>query len=1004
MLSRNRFLLDKLVVVESPTKMKKIEHFLKDKNVVPDWSFGGIETFRQLGKGGPEVAVAMATSGHFMSLTELTWEVFSTPSSSSKSGPNNSHMSSSCNNSKIAKSLEGVNRKNENLSFSRIHPSSLPSRTLEARFNLLWETIPGRRIHESLLAHLRDETAREKFSEIIVATDPDREGELIATHVYQLMQKVFPGLSIPFTRAYMHSLTVEGVQAAMRERSTSFDWNLAHAAEARHAMDRIFGFLGSTVMRHAHPLMRSIGRVQTPSLILIREREEKIKEFKASHPSYYEIIANCNFKGGKHKYMQTVVLHPEENSKEAALLLESRKKKVEMQKLLDSWGLKKEVKDLYALEEPRVTENTSEPPDPFTMSALLTRANQLFHLSSGRISLALQELFQHGLITYPRTDSTRIDAKALEAIYKVVVREFGEKWLQKRIVERVQGRQGGKKAKGSSSDGEESAKNDNPDSASEDTYRNVEDAHEAIRPTNIQLTAKRLSSTLSAPAHQLYDLIRRHTLASCMIPMKTEKVQVSLKGKTANGVVLLFKLEGRHTTCEGWSKALTAGWKKGKPKGSQVGEGSSNESSLAKGEISPGDQKGDGIITMNNTPFVMEDISDGSADESQEAQTPVISNAEFQTLMRFPQMAKPSDLRSSSSSDSGTASLTRHPQITLSAVKLREFTPPSPLLYSEGSLIADLRKHGVGRPSTYPLIVQTLQERKYIVLNKQRKCETTEVGQLLVDVSRGIFPAIVDIGFTAKFEKQLNSIAKPEKQLAEAEDGIGEVPLEKQSPVDAIQKEGCAGPPSGTSPLPPPTTASNSSSRPSPSKPLSPMDRVLSQFTSDFLYYVLEATRQQRAHLAERSLHVLSLSKAADAKTAHASIGNLSDDARAGGTPNTTTPAPTPATISPTPSPESIQEQRERAMSLVPDLVQLSAQYKTFTAVQSNLREYLWRNFPRPSTTSEGIPLPPVPSTSTSGGKRKVKSASAKRRKGSRKPKKNREKSDKREKLQGEKH
>lgn len=985
MISRTRFFLDKLIVVESPTKMKKIEQFLTDKEVVPDWSFGGLEAFRHLGKGGPEVAVTMATSGHFMSLTELTWEVLPNTSSFPMVGFDATSMSTSCTDGNTEKSLREIGGTNGNSTFFGKKPPFFPSRALKARFNLLWETIPGRRIHESLLTHLQDETARKKFSEIIVATDPDREGELIATHVYQLMQKVLPGLSIPFTRAYMHSLTVEGVQAAMRERSTSFDWNLAHAAEARHAMDRIFGFLGSTVVRHAHPLMRSIGRVQTPSLILIREREEKIKDFKGSHPSYYEIIGNCSFKSGKHKYVQTVVLHPEENSKEAALLLESREKRVEMQKLLDSWGLGKELKELHVWEVPRVTETTSEPPDPFTMSALLTRANRLFHFSSGRISLALQELFQHGFITYPRTDSIRIDAKALEAIYKVVVKEFGEKWLQKRKVEQVQGRKGGMIANKSISDTKaEDSVTPTRDSTSTSTFRNVEDAHEAIRLTNINLTAKKLPSTLSAPAQQLYDLIRRHTLASCMIPMKIEKVQVPLRGKTVSGILLSFKLEGRHTTCEGWSKALTAGWKKGKGKGSQRGVGGGTGNAFSEAEGDSNAHNGEGSATSNASTFAMEEISDENTEESQEEQTPVISNAEFQALMRLPQMAKSSGSGNSNSSDSEAVSLTRPLQITLSAVKLREFTPPPPLLYSEGSLIADLRKHGVGRPSTYPLIVQTLLDRKYIFLNKQSRCETTEVGKLLVDVSRGIFPSIVDIGFTAKFEKQLDTIAKPDKQLEEAGAERGnDSSLEMPLGLDAA-------PHTNSTVLNPQTnptfTSRASASGTNSSLPLSPMDRVLSQFTSDFLYYVLDATRQQRAHLAERSLHVLSTSNFVDSEAGQKAVGSHPGDIKS---ESSTTPTNTTATTtSPPPTAESIQRERERAMSLVPDLVQLSGQYKTFTAVQSNLREYLWRNFPRPSTTASGIPLPPIPKTSTSGKRKQEKRSSGKKRKTARNSKK----------------
>lgn len=127
MLTRTLLFLEKLIVVESPTKMKKIEQFLKGKDVVPDWSFGGLEVLKHLGKGGPEVAVAMATSGHFMGLTEMTWEVLSTTPSSPKSGMSSTSTRSSENGSNENNAADERKKTDESIIASHTSGSSSPT-------------------------------------------------------------------------------------------------------------------------------------------------------------------------------------------------------------------------------------------------------------------------------------------------------------------------------------------------------------------------------------------------------------------------------------------------------------------------------------------------------------------------------------------------------------------------------------------------------------------------------------------------------------------------------------------------------------------------------------------------------------------------------------------------------------------------------------------------------------------------------------------------------------
>lgn len=821
--------MDKLIVVESPTKLKKLEVFFKESNFIADWSFGK-ESLRRSGAQGPEVAVPMATSGHFMRLSELTWEMMGGEAAPPATTPPQIEAAAP-------------------ISSASASMGAVPP--LQAHFNFLWETVPGKNIHEAFSSHLSRTDAEQRYSEIIVATDPDREGELIAMHVHYLLKKMYSEMKIPFTRAYMHSLTHDGVKKAMEERSELFDWNLAHAAQARHGMDRIFGFLGSCVVRHAHPMMRSVGRVQTPSLILIRQREEKIQAMKEAHTSYFSVTAKCTVVGKRKSTLsQTVVLRVDENSPEGAAAKAAREDKSKMEQLMKDWKLD-EIKQFSLLEAPVISKSVSHPPEPLTMAVILTRANRMYQYSSTRIALALQELFQHGLITYPRTDSTRIDSEELELIYKQVAKEYGAKLVQKRVTQKIEGRRGGEAGDG----GEKSA-----------ASSNVEDAHEAIRPTNIGKQVSELSTSISGAAVQLYDLIRRHTLASCMAALQTEKVVARVKphlpGESEKA--LWFKLEGSRTVQEGWSKAFSKDGGKRK-----------------RGSEKPVQEPIEVAETLLGA------AENAELDVAAKEPPPVVSKDEFKLLSQW--RHKPSSSSASSLPDEQL-------QISLSHFQLKEKPSRCPLPYTEGGLIADLRKHGVGRPSTYPSIVQTLLNRQYIKVNAEQRLETTDVGRLLTEVSRSMFPSIVDISFTAKFEKELDVIAKPPKAVPSTAPATGEeTPAAVLAPTEAAVK-------------------------------LSTMDQVLSRFTAVFLHFVLEATRKQRAHrllvTAQPTL-----------------VQAAGDSGESAGAPHSVAAEP-------------------KELVPIPDLISLSTKLRTFSAVQSQLKEFLFKYFPRATTAVDGSPIP----------------------------------------------
>ncbi|CAM38797.2 DNA topoisomerase 1A [Leishmania braziliensis MHOM/BR/75/M2904] len=777
MLRRSVRAFEKLVIVESPNKVIKVEGLLSDPKVIPDWSFSNSK-LRTISTG-PEKAIAMATTGHFMSLKELTWSP------------------------QLSRPAPGVTA------------TDFPAKGLLVSFSLEWELIPGRRIQDTV-SHYIEEKA-DNLTEIIVATDPDREGELIAVHAQNLIRRMFPKLSVPFTRAYMHSITADGIRRAMAERHEAFDYNLANAAEARHAMDRIFGFLGSSVVRYANPQMRSIGRVQTPALILISDREDKIKSYLDSHASTFEIQAMCHFTS-KHdqRFSQVVTVTPAHKGGAAPVVWRD---KVTVMHRCEQWALSSATQ-FSVSRTAKPQETVTPPPKPFTMATLIAKANRQLHYTSDMVSSCLQDLFQMGYITYPRTDSTRIDESILPSIYAAVRREHGKRLLQEQ-------------------DGAARPSSRRSAAQKETANTNVEDAHEAIRPTNIDTTVEELGA-VSAPMRHIYDLVRRNTMAVYMIPMRTERIVVPVTCRATNGEEVEFELQGKHVVEAGWSAAFRGD----------------------KGAVAP----------MAETDQDVQALEDGGII------VPNISDDEFKAIMDV------ADQRGGAGVKKGN--------LRLEAAQVSENRPSPPLPFSEGGLIEQLKNNGVGRPSTYPMIVKTLLARNYIMVNKGR-CETTPVGRMLVETSRSTFPSIVDIGFTSAFEKKLDRIAKPGcvKELA----------------------------------LPP---------------NVSDADYVLSSFISSFLNYVTEATKAQRVAITTRSW-TLQQEKSGVSST-------------------------------PTDFQANLDKEKNRVMAQVPDLVDNMKNYRTFTALQNSLNDYLRRNFP-PSATA-------VTSVSPSGIARSYGSSSTKKR------------------------
>lgn len=327
-----------------------------------------------------------------------------------------------------------------------------------------------------------------KASEVILATDPDREGEAIAWHVAETVKLKNP------KRVTFNEITEDAILEAMRN-PRYIDQDLRKAQEARRVLDRLFGYDLSGLIWKKVRYGLSAGRVQSPAMRIIMERERLISAFKSE--KYWTITAKT------------------ENSQGNKLFLvctqEPRDKKL-VDKILATGK-----KEKWTITEIKETQVKRHPYPPFITSTLQQSASNRFGFTPARTMTLAQRLYEAGLITYMRTDSTNLSAQAQRQIKKTVLSNFGEKYYQSRVFNRKS--------------------------------KNAQEAHEAIRPTNFQLQ----SAGFDSSQKKLYELIWSRAMASQMADAQTlrTKISVSLEDKKLPE----FIAKGSRIIFKGWLKA-----------------------------------------------------------------------------------------------------------------------------------------------------------------------------------------------------------------------------------------------------------------------------------------------------------------------------------------------------------------------------------------------------------------------------------------------------------------
>ncbi|MEX0907906.1 MAG: type I DNA topoisomerase [Gemmatimonadota bacterium] len=480
--------------------------------------------------------------------------------------------------------------------------------------------------------------------EIILATDPDREGEAIAWHVAE--QLGYTGEADGngrFSRVMFHEITKAAVQRAL-ESPLRLDMRKVEAQQARRILDRLVGYQVSPLLWKPIRPGLSAGRVQTVALRLITEREADIRAFVAEE--YWSI---------------TALLEKDDKRFEARLhQIDGKAFRLETEESATS--VLTDVASLpFVITELKRRQRLKNPPAPFTTSTLQQEAAKRLGFTAQRTMRIAQQLYEGvdvgaegsvGLITYMRTDSTRISSDAAGAARDMVRDSFGDRYLPD--APRLWG---GKQQKG------------------------AQDAHEAIRPTDASRRPDRLRQQLDRDQFRLYELIWLRFVGGQMAPAIYDTTTADFELTAANGKKYIFRSTGSIMVFDGFTR-------------------------LYQEAREDGDHR-----TLDD-------------------------------LDPLPELAE------------------KDRCAVHEIVPAQHFTQPPPR-FTEASLVKELERLGIGRPSTYAQIISTITDREYVKL-EQKRFEPTPLGETVAMVLIKVFPDLFSVDFTSGMEAELDRIEEGE--------------------------------------------------------------------------------------------------------------------------------------------------------------------------------------------------------------------------------------------------
>ena len=471
-------------------------------------------------------------------------------------------------------------------------------------------------------------TLSNKYDEIYLASDPDREGEAIAWHLAEVLELDENANN----RIVFNEITKNAILESF-EHPRTIDFNLVKSQETRRMIDRIIGFKLSKLLQNKIK-SKSAGRVQSVALHLIVEREKEIEAFKSEE--YWTIHADV----------------VKNKKKFSAELKKVDGKKASIANKEECDAIMERCNASYVVTKVEKKIKNKQPKLPFITSTLQQEASTKLGFSAKKTMQIAQKLYEgvevstgvEGLISYMRTDSTRLSDSFVNSAYSYIEQEYGKQYAGK-------------------------ARKKNSESA--------QDAHEACRPTDIMRTPESIKTYLTNDQYKLYKLIYARTLASLMAPAKNEALSVVIENNgcefNANGSVQIF---------DGYLKVY--------------GDYESN-----KDEVLP-----------------------------QLEENEILENVKLEGKQHF--------------------------------------TEP-PLRYSEARLIKEMEENGIGRPSTYASIIDTIVARSYVELKKASDSGKTKVffpteqGKLTDKKLQEFFSSIINVTYTADMEQDLDYIAEGKK-------------------------------------------------------------------------------------------------------------------------------------------------------------------------------------------------------------------------------------------------
>ena len=452
--------------------------------------------------------------------------------------------------------------------------------------------------------------------EVILATDPDREGEAISWHLLDTL-----GIKdTNYERVLFHEITKDKVLEAIKN-PTKIDYNLVRSQETRRILDRIIGFRLSKLMQ-SKTGGKSAGRVQSVALKLIVDREREISNFNSEE--YWTITSKFD--------------------EIEAELFNYNHKDIEINTEEEADSILSKLSDKYKIESVERKKKSKKSKPPFITSTLQQEASTKLGFTAKKTMSIAQKLYEGmdigsetvGLITYMRTDSIRLSDEFIGASYKYIEENYGKDYIGY-----------AKKSK---------------------KTENVQDAHEAIRPTSVYRNPEDIKKYLSTDEYKLYKIIYYRALASLMADAKVEATSVILDNNNYQ-----FKINGQILIYDGYLKAYAL-------------------YETSEDKVLPDEFKNEGSILT-----------------------------------------------------------------TTDVTKKQHFTSPPPR-YTEAKLIKELEELGIGRPSTYAKIMDTIKERGYVTI-EEKKFVPTEIGIETTDRLQEFFSDLINVKYTAAMETDLDTIA-----------------------------------------------------------------------------------------------------------------------------------------------------------------------------------------------------------------------------------------------------